>query len=223
MQKYGRLTVLERVKLPNQSNAYCKCLCECGNIKTIRETHLKSGKIKSCGCLRAEMSSKRLKTHGDRRARLYSIWTNMKTRCSNPNAINYHLYGGRGIIVCHEWKNNYGAFRDWAFTNGYADNLTIDRKDNDKGYYPENCRWCTYQEQARNTSKNHKIEFLGEEHCVAEWAEKFGIGRSTLLYRINVANMDFKQAVSGQFENWLYQNVGPNSQYVYLHQHEDAL
>lgn len=195
MAKYGRLTVLERFYPSGKGNAYCRCLCDCGNEKCVRETHLKSGKIRSCGCLSAELASKRNKTHGERRTRLYRIWTNMKARCNNSKASRYEHYGGRGITVCEDWQKSFATFRDWALENGYTDTLTIDRIDNDGNYAPDNCRWTTAQEQARNTSKNHKVEFNGEVRCITEWADIFGIDRGTLLYRINIAKMSIEQAV----------------------------
>jgi len=119
----------------------------------------------------------------------------MKARCNNSKASRYEHYGGRGITVCEDWQKSFATFRDWALENGYTDTLTIDRIDNDGNYAPDNCRWTTAQEQARNTSKNHKVEFNGEVRCITEWADIFGIDRGTLLYRINIAKMSIEQAV----------------------------
>ncbi len=89
--------------------------------------------------------------------RIYHIWESMKSRCYDSKNKCYYLYGGRGIAVCDEWKNDFLKFCDWALNNGYADNLTIDRIDNYKGYFPDNCRWATNLEQQRNkrNSKGH--------------------------------------------------------------------
>ena len=89
--------------------------------------------------------------HGDSYKRIYRIWVGMKGRCYNKNYVIYFKYGGRGIVMCDDWKNNYISFRDWSYKNGYNNELTIDRIDNNKGYYPANCRWRTYQEQNTNT------------------------------------------------------------------------
>lgn len=101
--------------------------------------------------------------------RLFRIWGNMRTRCSNKNTSYYHRYGGRGIIICEEWRNNFKAFYDWAMSNGYTDNFTIDRIDNDGNYCPENCRWITIGEQALNRSKHHYYVVNGETKSLAEW------------------------------------------------------
>ena len=95
------------------------------------------------------------KHHGNRKhggfgTRLYRIWIGMKDRCFNKNGSNYYAYGAKGIVVCDEWKNSFEAFRSWALENGYEDTLTLDREDNDKGYYPDNCRWATSKEQLLN-------------------------------------------------------------------------
>lgn len=122
--------------------------------------------------------------HGCCGTPLYRSWYHMKSRCSNPNDKNYDIYGGRGITVCDEWRNSFETFRDWAFANGYADNLTIDRIDNDKGYSPENCRWISIAEQQRNKSNCIYIEAFGEKHTIAEWSRIKNIPAPTLYSRV---------------------------------------
>ena len=111
---------------------------------------------------------------GESKTRLYKLWCGMIDRCENPKASSFDNYGKRGISVCDEW-HNFGVFREWAMTNGYADGFTIDRVDNDDGYSPENCRWATWKEQANNRRSNRKIEYNGETKNISEWAEFFGI------------------------------------------------
>ena len=135
-QRFGRLTVLERTELK------WLCKCDCGNKKIVAGGHLVSGDTKSCGCLRIK--------HGMRNTRLYSIWHGMKERCYNTKHKFYKHYGGRGIKVCEEWKNDFQTFADWALSHGYADNLTIDRIDVNGNYEPSNCQWATNAEQQRN-------------------------------------------------------------------------
>lgn len=105
-------------------------------------------------------------------------------RCFNENHQSYPHYGGRGITVCEEWRDNFQAFYDWAMANGYSDNLTIDRKDNDGNYEPSNCRWATNKEQANNKRNNRIITFEGETHDVTKWSEIKGIPRATIYTRL---------------------------------------
>ena len=106
-------------------------------------------------------------THGDHGTRLYRIWKNMKYRCNNPNSPAYEDYGGRGISVCDEWQS-YVGFREWAIANGYNDHLTIDRKENNKGYCPDNCRWATPRQQGNNTRRNRVLVFNGEVKTLSD-------------------------------------------------------
>lgn len=106
--------------------------------------------------------------------RLYGIWNNMHSRCNNPKYDSYHKYGAKGIAVCAEWAG-YKAFERWALDNGYMPHLTIDRIDGTKGYSPDNCRWSTYKEQARNMKSNHYLTVNGRTLIVAEWAEEMGV------------------------------------------------
>lgn len=107
----------------------------------------------------------------------------MCNRCSNPKDKFYKDYGGRGIEVCDEWRHNSTAFLEWAMANGYADDLTIDRIDNNGNYCPENCRWATLKEQANNKRK-HTITYNGETHTVKEWASITGLHYATIHKRI---------------------------------------
>ena len=137
----------------------------CGNEFKARSHHIKSGDTKSCGCYNKRRASETHKTHGLKNTRLYNIWTNIKMRTLNPKNKHYLDYGGRGITICDEWKNDAEAFYDWAMSNGYEENkgLSIDRIDNDGSYSPENCRWTTSTIQCRNQrmKKNNKSGYRG--------------------------------------------------------------
>ena len=150
-ERFGRLTVVRRAENTKHGGAQWLCQCDCGNVKVVRTSAL-HGNTKSCGCLyrdtRVELGRARKKY--DTNSRLYHIWQGMKYRCLNKNGRRYKDYGGRGITICDEWKNDFRAFYDWAIVNGYRDDLSIDRIDNDKGYSPDNCRWATATEQSRN-------------------------------------------------------------------------
>ena len=121
--------------------------------------------------------------HGMYGTKLYHIWNGFSGRCLNPNNKDYSNYGGRGITVCDEWRKPENFF-GWAFLNGYSADLTLDRIDTNKGYSPENCRWVTGAEQQRNKRNNRIIEYNGETHCVAEWAEITGISGGTISSRL---------------------------------------
>ena len=149
------------------------CKCDCGNTKIICGNNLRRGLTRTCGC----------SSHGKKGTRLYNIWGGMKKRCYNPAHKFYTRYGGRGITVCDEWKDNFEAFEAWAVANGYADNLTIDRIDNDGNYCPENCRFATQTEQVRNRSISRVATINGTTKSLIEWANDCGIPYQTVYHR----------------------------------------
>lgn len=144
-KRFGRLLVLEYV-----GDCKWRCLCDCGNEKFVCGSDLRLGKTQSCGCLQRERTSKANTRHKMRGTRLHNIWLGMKQRCYYKKHVRFERYGGRGIIVCDEWKNDFLKFYEWAMSNGYSDNLTLDRIDNDGNYEPSNCRWVTPKEQFEN-------------------------------------------------------------------------
>lgn len=184
---FNRLTVIKRAEI-GKKEVYYLCKCTCGNEKIIRGKDLKYNKIKSCGCLNKEKTIERNTKHSLRHTRIYRIWLLMKNRCFNSK---YHLfknYGGRGITICNEWKNDFKSFYDWSMNNGYDEHLTIDRIDVNGNYEPSNCRWATKLQQQRNTTRLRKITYKNETHCISEWAELLGLKYNTLYYRFRRNN-----------------------------------
>jgi hypothetical protein len=126
--------------------------------------------------------------------RISRIYYGMRQRCEYPKHKNFDRYGGRGIKVCEEWKTGWRDFYKWAISNGYADNLTLDRIDNDGDYCPENCRWVTRTQQANNTSRNVLITYNGKTQNLSEWVKELGIRRSLIKYRMS-CGMSFEDAI----------------------------
>lgn len=116
--------------------------------------------------------------------RLWSVYHSMKKRCYNENCKRYKDYGGRGIKVCDEWLIGFDNFAEWALSNGYTENLTLDRKDNDKGYSPDNCQWVTNKENCNNTRRNLNIEYMGETKTLAEWCRELNLNYYTVQKRL---------------------------------------
>lgn len=181
---YNYLTVIEKSYSKNKRVMW-KCLCECGNYKYVSSSDLLSSNVKSCGCHKYAHQK-----HGDNRAltgqtRLYRIWAAMKNRSKNKSHRYYKIYGEAGILVCNEWME-YIPFKEWALSNGYSEDLSIDRIDVHKGYYPENCRWANAITQANNTTRNHFIKIGEENKTIAEWSRESGIPAGVIWSRIHL-------------------------------------
>lgn len=177
-QRFGRLLVVARAETPEgKTSAYWVCKCDCGNTVIRPTSGLSPEHIRSCGCFNKEHIGSLNRTHGLCSTRLYSIYSNMISRCKYSNLDNSYRYHDRGISVCDEWLNDFNTFHDWAMANGYEDGLQLDRIDNDGNYCPENCRWITHQEQMNNCSFNKHCTYNGETHTVAEWARITGISK----------------------------------------------
>lgn len=198
-KKFGRLTVLERVDdyvaESGRRDAAVLCRCDCGNVKRLRASVLKNGNTRSCGCYRKEVSSVRNSTHGLSHSRIWNIWNCMIERCEQKKNKSYKNYGAKGICVCDEW-HKFENFVAWAMTNGYDENLTIDRIDSTKNYCPENCRWADRKTQNNNTSRNHLITFNGETKTMAQWSEETGISYAALKCRINRRGWSIERALT---------------------------
>lgn len=193
-KRIGRLTVISRAFNDSNGKPAWNCVCDCGTECVKSSSALIGGFTKSCGCWRKEYSAAQHTKHNGckrgQRDRLYSVWNMMKQRCGNPNNDAYEHYGGRGISVCDEWKNDYETFRSWAIENGYDPHsdrhhsCTIDRIDVNGNYEPNNCRWVSAEIQANNSRRNHTIDAFGRTQTLAEWGKETGVKPSTIAFRL---------------------------------------
>ena len=187
-QRFGRLTVLNRVDdhfYPSGRHDACyTCVCDCGNHVDVLGIHLRSGHTTSCGCVRIETSRQTLTTHGKTDTRLYTIWKNVHARCLNHNHNDYPNYGGRGILICDEWRHNFAAFEAWALCHGYSDDLSLDRINVNGNYEPSNCRWVTQKDQCNNTRSNIYVTMENRTMTLKQWAEHLGLKYGTIVSRV---------------------------------------
>ena len=152
-QRFGRLLALERASSVG-GHAMWLCRCDCGQSTTARGTHLSRGLIRSCNCLNTDLKKARQTKHGDtpwqqEKAAEYRIWRHIKTRCLNPNMPGFKYWGGRGISICEEWRDDYAAFLAHVGRRP-SPKHSIDRINNDGHYEPGNVRWATAIEQRHN-------------------------------------------------------------------------
>lgn len=185
-KKFGRWTVVDVVRDGRYTKAICNC--DCGTTgKLVRVGTLDSGESMSCGCLAAEKTSERTRTHGYSKHPLFQAHYDMLRRCYDDKRKDFHHYGGRGIQVCDRWKEpgglGFGNFLEDS-KNFSGEGTEIDRIDVNGDYCPENCKWATRKEQTRNTRFNHVVEFQGESKCLAEWSEIIGTPYKILLDRL---------------------------------------
>ena len=189
-RRFGRLTVSG---VAGRSDGILwACECECGGKHQAKTGHLKAGAVQSCGCLVVDVAKENVKaankkntTHGMSHSRLDEIFKNMLARCYKPQNKRWDRYGGRGIKVCDQWRENRSAFFCWALANGYEASRSIDRIDVNGDYTPKNCRWATTRQQANNTSRSVHLTWHNETATVTEWAAKLGVRASALQHRVD--------------------------------------
>lgn len=169
-KKFWKLFVIERAENSRCGKSQWLCQCDCGKRLVVIGANLKNGNTRSCGCW-VHSDDKSEYTGYIWRTRLYSIWTDMKSRCYNKNFPKYISYGNREIKICDEWRT-YENFENWAVANSYSDDLTIDRIDVNGNYEPSNCRWITNKEQARNKTNAIMLTYKGKTKQLIEWCEE---------------------------------------------------
>lgn len=206
-QTFGRLTIIAFEKVQREKYSCTRWIvrCECGTLKSVDPIKILSGNTKSCGCLKSEQTAKYNKEyktkHGGRYDRLYSVWHNMKQRCYGESYKDYPNWGGRGIRVCDEWKDDYKQFREWALSNGYELGLSLDRIDVDGNYEPGNCRWVDWHTQAINRTCSMNYEINGTVKNLADIAKEYGIKYGTLYQRLHVYKWPIEKAISVPIRN----------------------
>jgi hypothetical protein len=188
--RFGKLTLIEVRGINKSGNCKWLCLCNCGKKVIVSTNHLGSGHTKSCGCFANETRTK----HGYAKTRIHKEWIGMRFRCSGKNKEDYPSHSGRGIKVCEGW-NEFIIFKDWALSNGYMDNLTIDRIDNNKGYEPSNCRWIPKGEQARNQRRSIYLTHNNKTKLLIDWTREKGM-KYSLTYPRYKRGWSFREIFS---------------------------
>lgn len=187
--KFGRWTILSNAGRNKRYQQLVNCICECGTRRTVVEDHLKSGRSTSCNCFRIERSTKAKFKHGEflgnpKGSPEYHSWAGLKDRCGNPRNKKWKNYGGRGIKVCRRWLESFSNFiEDMGRKPSPAH--SIDRKNNDGDYQPDNCRWATPTQQANNQTQNRRITHEGETKTLSQWAKHTGISYGTIQTRLD--------------------------------------
>lgn len=198
--RFGRLIVLSYAGKSKNNRQLWNCRCDCGMRCQVLRDSLISGRTKSCGCLHREGVLQRCAKHNNSRSRLHNIWAMMKNRCYNINYCGYKNYGGRGIVVCDAWKNDYCSFEKWALEHGYDESFSIERINCNEGYSPENCTWIPILAQAKNTRRNHFVMFDNKVWLISELAKYLGVARKTIRLHIskgdwNIRTVDYETAL----------------------------
>ena len=201
-QKYGRLTIIgfERKHPPLRGWDWI-VKCDCGNMKQVSPTDVRSGKTKSCGCYHDEVCRERAVKFEHsvyEYKRLYSIYNGIKKRCYNSHEVRYKDYGGRGIRMCDEWLDSstgFDKFVDWALSHGYREDLSIDRINPDGNYCPENCQWATTKAQNINKRGTLLVEYNGEKIPLLTLCERAKVSYDTVHDRIYKRGWDIERAI----------------------------
>lgn len=180
---FNKLTVIKRVGNSPAGQTRWLCKCECGGVSTVLALNLKRGTTTSCGCVGNRALADRTRTHGMTGTSEHNIWRSMVGRCTHPTHTSYPRYGGVGVSVCHAWRGSFERFyRDMGPRP--STEHSIDRRDNNAGYSPDNCYWATRKEQAANTSRVHRhITYQGITMDVKGWVDRLGITTVTTVNR----------------------------------------
>lgn len=201
--RFERWVVVKREENNKWGMPRWLCKCTCGNKRIIDSGHLKSGQSKSCGCLQKELAGQQTLKHSHakcgEKSKTYITWNNMKARCNNKNHPAYQDYGGRNppITVCKKWSNKKNGFKNFLKDMGeIPKNKTLDRIDNNKGYFSNNCKLSTMREQTRNKRNNIYITFNNKSQLLIEWSKELNIPYKTLWFRIYKLKWSIEKALT---------------------------
>lgn len=187
-QKFGKLKAIE--KIPTGTGRYNYiCLCECGNKSTYPPYNLKNGNSKQCKDCRGKLVGERSKTHGLSGTAEYKAWKKIKERCYNKKCKEYKYYGGRGIKMCNRWRCSFQNFfsdmgnRPINMKGRKRNEYSIERRNTNKNYTPDNCYWATQSQQSRNRRDSILLTFNGRTMSLHNWADEFGIDPNVVKAR----------------------------------------
>lgn len=191
-KRFGKWIVKEELGKDKKHGVVVKCICDCGNEKNILLYQLRTGRSKSCGCIKKENAKKLFSTHGLSKTQIFRVWLGIKKRTDHNSKWCVGNYKKFGIKMCDEWKNDFKAFYDWSIENGYKEEKlpngmnkwTIDRIDNRGDYCPENCRWATNKEQMNNQTTNRMITYKGKTQTLSQWCDELGLRYSPICQRL---------------------------------------
>jgi len=193
-QRFGKLVVI-RFLGRDKKHSMFQCLCDCGGLAVVTSNNLRREHTTSCGCQSSRKTiGERTGTHGLSKHPLFESWIGMRNRCYWQGHNRWEHYGGKGIEVCEQWRDDFEAFYAWGKANGWERGLSIDRKDNNKNYSPDNCKFSTQKEQNRNRTSNVKLTVDGVTKILIEWSEFIGIHPTTIKGRIK-RGWDVKAAI----------------------------
>lgn len=185
-RRFGKLVATEAISVEPGSPRKYLCLCDCGRNKVMRRDHLLTNKPKSCGCMRKELKQRVTVTHGHKlngkASSEYMTWAAVKQRCLNCNNRSFHNYGGRGILMCQEWKTSFAAF--FQDMGKRPPGTTLERRDNNGNYEPSNCKWATKREQCNNTRRNKRLTYLGQTLTMAQWERRKNFNHGLIHARL---------------------------------------
>lgn len=203
-EKFNKLRVVELSHRDKSGKIHWTCLCDCGNITAVYGGHLKSERTKSCGCIKVELlqNTKPGIKHNLSNTSEYNIWHSMKKRCYDPNNQSYKNYGGRGITVCNEWINDFKQFfKDMGPRS--SPQHSINRKNNNDNYKPDNCEWSTLEEQNNNKRTTKKITYKNQTKSLKNWCDELSLPYNTVFARLN----RYKWSIQKAFENQIKKHI----------------